>query len=144
MTWVGAPPPPRTWSILYEWWDGDTYEYDAPVTWIVPFLLILCFPLFRLHVFFPYFDLSFHAFSSSVFSSCFFGDFNITLLQFFLHHVCLFSRVTLMRRILLSFLCMFPVWIWILDFVWMFYGNDWRIVPWVTFGLVPPGSRGEL
>ena len=75
---------------------------------LFPFLLILCFPLFRLHVFFPYFDLSFHAFSSSVFSSCFFGDFNITLLQFSLHHVCLFSRVTLMRRNTFIFLMYVP------------------------------------
>ena len=68
-----------------------------------PFLLILCFisfrfPFFRLHVFFPYlifasdFDLTylFNFFSSSVFSSCFCGDFNIIVLQFYLYHVYLF------------------------------------------------------
>ena len=26
---------------------------------LFPFLLILCFPLFRLHVFFPFFDLTY-------------------------------------------------------------------------------------
>ena len=106
---------------------------------LFPFLLILCFPLFRLHVFFPYFDLSFHAFSSSVFSSCFFGDFNITLLQFPLHHVCLFSRVTLMRRNTFIFLmyvsrvdlnswfCLDVLWEWL---AYSSLSNFWTSSPW--------------
>ena len=116
MTWVDAPPP-GIWSIRYERWDGDTY--DAPVTWIVSLLAYFMFYIFSFS-FIPitcifsliWLDLYFHAFSSSVFSSCFFGDFNISPLQFYLYHGCLFflfSLITLMRRNTFIFLMYVPL-----------------------------------
>ena len=60
-------------------------------------------------------DLSFHAIYSSVFSSCFFDDFYITYCGFIYIMYAFFHLYLLCDLILLSFLCMFPVWIWVLD-----------------------------